>query len=99
MATSRSRSVAPEQSPERGCAADIETLRAELDERTTHHEILAAQRTDLVVDQLWRRLEAADARLATALQQLEDRVRQLECAAAGKSAAPSTNDQPSLPDE
>lgn len=61
-----------------GAPDQIDALRDELVDRATRHEILAAQRTDLVVDQLWRRLEAADARLATALQKLEERVSVLE---------------------
>lgn len=69
-----------EQTPE---AELITALRHELVERATTHEVLAAQRTDLVVDQLWRRLEASDARLATAVQLLEDRVAALEAKAGG----------------
>jgi hypothetical protein len=76
----------------------IEDLRDELTERATLHEILAAQRTDLVVDQLWRRLEAADARLATALQRLEDRVSALEQQATA-IAPPPRQDEPLLLNE
>jgi hypothetical protein len=76
----------------------IEGLRDEMVNRATRHEILAAQRTDLIVDQLWRRLESANARLATAVQQLEERVSLLEHELA-LAGAPEADDTSILLDE